>query len=284
MSWREVTESDLGWIEVFLRDHLQSSMFFLSSLADHGLGGAEPRALRVWALEGDQPGLFALSNEGGILLQAPDAQAADWAATAPFWQGRPLVGCLGESTQVAAFLAVSGLDQRPMSLNGAEPGYRLALTALRLPACDGLTLIPLSEAPRSLIESWRVDYHRTVMGTPEHARAAAAQNDIAGYLARDSHRVVMRGDVPVAMSGFNATLPDVVQIGGVYTPPELRGQGLARRSVALHLAEARDRGVTHSVLFAASPQAARAYEAIGFERNGSFSMMMFHSEESPANG
>ena len=49
----------------------------------------------------------------------------------------------------------------------------------------------------------------------------------------------------------------------------------ARRAVALHLQEARDKGATRAILFAANEAAARAYESIGFERNGTFSLMMF---------
>lgn len=45
-------------------------------------------------------------------------------------------------------------------------------------------------------------------------------------------------------------------------------------AVALHLAEAKARGATPAALFAASPAAARAYEAIGFGRIGSWTLFM----------
>ena len=77
------------------------------------------------------------------------------------------------------------------------------------------------------------------------------------------------------MTGFNAVLPEHVQVGGVYTPPEGRNRGYARRAVAIHLAEARASGVRHAVLFAASAAAARAYEAIGFQRDGSFALALY---------
>jgi predicted GNAT family acetyltransferase len=60
-------------------------------------------------------------------------------------------------------------------------------------------------------------------------------------------------------------LPDVVQVGGVYTPPALRGKGHARLALALHLAEARGKGVGRAILYAFSEPAARAYRAIGFQ-------------------
>ena len=106
-----------------------------------------------------------------------------------------------------------------------------------------------------------------------------AEEDIKGYAALDSHRVLYQDGVPVAMTGFNAVLSEAVQIGGVYTPPALRNRGLARRAVAMHLAEARENGVRKAILFAASTQAARAYEAVGFIRVGDFSVVLFEKPQ-----
>ena len=106
-----------------------------------------------------------------------------------------------------------------------------------------------------------------------------AVKDTVRYNEADSHRVLYDGDAPVAMTGFNATLPEAVQIGGVYTPPELRARGLARRAVAMHLDQARSAGVDHAILFAASAQACRAYEAIGFKRTGTFTILVFEEPQ-----
>ena len=275
MSWREVTEADLAWVQPFLRAHVQSSMFFLSNLNEHGIDGTADRAMRIWALDDGRKGLFALSNGGMILMQAPDATKEDWLATRAFWAERELIGCLGDGAQVAAFFEATGMGDRPMSLNEDEPGYRLGLAQLKMPDCNGFSMVPLGEDYRALAVKWRTAYHGEVLGTPAQKCAEMAEQDIAKYVEKDSHRILLRDGVPVAKTGFNATLPDTVQIGGVYTPPELRGQGLARRAVALHLQEARDKGATRAILFAANEAAARAYESIGFERNGTFSLMMF---------
>lgn len=282
MTWRPVVEADLAWIEPFLRAHIQSSMFFITNLTEHGLHGTDDRAMRIWALEDGRKGLFALSNGGMILMQAPEADARDWHATRAFWAGRDLIGCLGEGAQVAAFFAATGLGERPMSLNEREPGYRLDLAQMVMPECDGFDLVPLDATYRDLAVTWRTAYHGEVLGTPAHRCAEVAAQDIAKCIEKDTHRILRSEGAPVAMTGFNATLPDTVQIGGVFTPPEQRGQGLARRAVALHLQEARQNGVADAILFAANEAAARAYEAIGFTRNGTFSLMLFHSEEQDA--
>jgi predicted GNAT family acetyltransferase len=79
----------------------------------------------------------------------------------------------------------------------------------------------------------------------------------------------------VAMVGFNARLPGIVQVGAVWTPPEHRRQGLARAAVALHLAEARAERVSRAILFTSNPFAERAYRALGFREVGRFALLIF---------
>ena len=94
------------------------------------------------------------------------------------------------------------------------------------------------------------------------------------YVAANSHVVLMEGPQPLAMCGFNARLPHIVQVGGVYTPPALRGFGHARRALGQHLAQARATGVERAVLFAASDKAASTYRALGFERIGQWTLLL----------
>jgi predicted GNAT family acetyltransferase len=109
---------------------------------------------------------------------------------------------------------------------------------------------------------------------PKIARELTEQHT-AIYLERDSHRLLYEGDRPVSRTGINAQVGDVVQIGGVYTPPQLRGQGYARRAVAYHLDELRQKGVKEAVLFAASDKAAQAYRAIGCKPAGRFAVVVY---------
>jgi len=81
---------------------------------------------------------------------------------------------------------------------------------------------------------------------------------------------------PVAYSVFNAMLPDIVQIGGVWTPPECRGRGYARSVVAGSLVAARTQGVARAVLFADPLNAAAraAYLSIGFAIVGDYGLVL----------
>jgi predicted GNAT family acetyltransferase len=92
---------------------------------------------------------------------------------------------------------------------------------------------------------------------------------------RQADWVLVEDGRPVAYSIFNAELEDMVQIGGVWTPPELRGRGYGGGVVAGSLVHARSRGVTRAVLFAERADAKRAYRRIGFRSVGEYGLLLF---------
>ncbi len=276
--WRLAQQQDIPAIERFLLDHVQSSMFALGNLRDFGLNGTAPRAMDMWMLGDPLWGVFGITNEGMILPQCPNVTDADLAAVADLIRDRRTMGLAGEATQARRFLRQAGWHDRAAHLDRDEPSFALDLRDLIVPQTDGARLVPLSDGDRSLLIRWREAYHLESLGSDPGMALKAAQKDIDGYIQRDSHRLLMIDDQPVSMTGFNATLPETVQIGGVFTPPALRGRGYARTAVALHLAEMRNRGVALAVLFAASNAAARAYVAIGFAPTGTFSLVLFSDQ------
>lgn len=269
---RAALPTEAGAIAARLSRDAERAMFPLANLAAHGMAGGHPRAMRFWVAGDPVSDVLGLTEEGMVMpLLAPALAGAAARALA----GRAVFGMAGEAAQVHALMAACGLAGAPVKMAHDEPHFALRLADLVLPDCGGLRLIPARDAPRALLAGWRADYDVEVLGgTPAQARAES-EVTLDGWLAADSHRVLLRGDAPVCLTGFNARLPDIVQVGGVWTPPALRGQGLARRAVALHLAEARARGATRATLFAASDMAARAYRAIGFRQIGTFTLTLF---------
>jgi GNAT superfamily N-acetyltransferase len=264
MSLRAAAAADLAAALAFLRRHEQTSMFPLSNLADGGLDGAGPHGTRLWLAadgRGVCAGVVGVTRAGMVLPQWP--AGADWAALRRPLAGCRLTGVLGPAAQARPLLDALGLGAAPRQHDADEPGFALSLDRLRMPPGAGRLEDP-GTAPFALLAEWRAAYLVELFGTPPAKAARTGAEDAARWQAAGSHRVLWHGDRPVAVCGFNATLPDVVQVGGVYVPPGLRGRGLARLAVALMLAEARAAGVARAVLFAASPPAARAYRALGF--------------------
>ncbi|MEM8537964.1 MAG: GNAT family N-acetyltransferase [Pseudomonadota bacterium] len=268
-----LTKADRPAITAFLRAHIATSMFPLANLRNYGMAGDHPRALRIWGQwqAGALTDVLAVSEEGVVFPQCP---TSPWGVVKAIMAGMTVKGILGEGTQVAGLRKALGLPPST-GVDVEEPLYHLPLHDLVMPDCAGFSLRPLSDAPRDLITRWRADYIAEGLQMPGEDPLVQAASDVECYLAKGSHRVLMQGEVPVAMTGFNATLPEAVQVGGVYTPPPARSQGLARRAVALHLTEARASGATTAILFAASPEACKAYEAIGFTRIGSYHMCLY---------
>ena len=270
---RPATTADLPAIEAFLADHAESSMFLRANLRSHGLGRSDsPFAMRLMLSHQGRvlSGVFGVSAGGYALCQAPEATPDDWSDFAHWLEGRKLVAISGEARQIAQAKPALGLTPVSLARDLTEPLYRLDLNDLRADALAPGHLRPPAEGDRALLHDWFRAYTIEMMGTPPDRAEAEAAGQADRALSGGQIRLLEQGGTPVAMTGFNAPLPDIVQVGGVYTPPDARNRRLARTAVALHLAEARERGIQVAVLFASGPPACRAYEALGFQRIGTY--------------
>lgn len=267
MTFRPMTPEDRPAVVGLLHTDTAGTMFPQASL--HGSG----HPADFWVTGAPIAGVIGLSRTGRMLL--PHAPGSDWAGARAALAGQSVAGFAGRPDQVRSLRAALGLDGIPARFDSDEPGYALDLAALTLPDCAGFTLAPLTAADAPLIHRWRAAYEAELFATPPEEAAANARDAFDRWHAAGSHRLLWHNGQPVALSGFNARLPDTVQIGGVYVPPELRSQGLARRAVGLHLEEAQRQGVTRAVLFAASDPAERAYRALGFQPAGRFALILF---------
>lgn len=266
---REATPADRPAIEATLRARMATSLFPLSNLLTHGMAGGHPRAMRFWL--GPRDAVLGLTGAGVAMPQVPPERMG---AAARALSGHPLAGIIGEAAQVAALRSALGLDGAATTLDSVEPHFALDLHDLRIPDTARLSLRPLSAAPRDLVTRWREGYGRETLGWGDDV-PVQAEADVAAQLAAGRHRALFRGADPVAVTGFNAQVDDVVQVGGVWTPRDLRNRGFARAAVALHLVEAQEAGAARAILFAASGAAARAYRALGFQRVGDFALLLF---------
>jgi GNAT superfamily N-acetyltransferase len=213
-----------------------------------------------------------------LLVQAPVDVAAVVRAVVEH-SGRPVTGLSGPAAQVVAARQALGLEHRPAPKHGREELFALDLHALVVPAplADGRwSCRPPREVELDLVTDWRVAFYEEALHRPDAPglRDEAAE-DVRSIHERRMDWLLTDGDRPVSYSAFNAHLPDIVQIGGVWTPPALRGKGYGRAVVAGSLLDARREGVTRAVLFAEREDAKRAYLGIGFRAVGEFGLVLF---------
>jgi len=280
---RPLVAGDAAQLEAFLVRHADFSMFLRSNASAAGLvyEGKPLQALYVAAFDGgDIVAVAAHCWNDMLLVQAP-VQIAEVARAAVELSARPVAGVSGPAEQVVAARRALGFDHRPAPKFGREELFALDLNDLVVPT-------PLAEGrwtcrhPRpdelEYLVDWRVDFAREALHSPDSPTLRhECEQELRLVYERDSNWVLADGDL-VSYSAFNARLPDIVQIGGVWTPRALRGKGYGRAVVAGSLVDVREQGVRRAVLFAEREDAKRAYTGIGFRVVGEYGLVLFSGE------
>ncbi|GGB22121.1 GNAT family N-acetyltransferase [Allosediminivita pacifica] len=271
---RQAKPSDIPAMAGFLAGHMERSMFLLGNLQAHGLANTDHPHGATYFLRraGDRiAGIFAITNGGYLMVQHPGLRAdaaRDWVRQI---DGREVRGITGDDAQARQIVEALGFAPEAWEIDRPEPLYRLSLDSLPKLSADSREA---GEADLDLLTGWFAAYgEETGTGNDPQAledRARSSRNS-------DRLRLLIEDGRPVAMTGINTRAGHAVQVGGVYVPPELRGQGRAGRVVAAHLEVLRAGGAETAVLFAGSSQAASAYERIGFRRIGDYRVSMLRA-------
>lgn len=277
---RRLGPSDEAALQAFFVRFPYTTLFFQRAFVRFGLGD---EALRwTGAFEGPElVGLMFYDTQGRLVMEAP-TRLPELVAHA-VKPAEPVWNLLGPRDQIVAAQAELGRADEPTQLDTRERLYALDLKDLRVPAALASGTVVgrrATEHDWEVLFAFRTAYEIEIVNvteTPEavaarHTRLRSALDERVAFVLEDD-----RGSV-VAMSAFNARVPDCVQIGSVFTPPERRSQGYARAVVAASLQIAHDEGVTRSVLFTEvnNVAAQRAYEALGYRPVGEYGIVLFH--------
>lgn len=277
----------------FLLQRIEHSMFLLSNMREAGLAHHEHRRSGhyVGVFEGQAlVGVACHYRMGNVIVNAPQ-HAVAVARAAVRASGGAIAGVVGPAPQVEAIAIALGLPVGgDAKFDEAEGLYRLALADLRVPIDlrDGRVRgRMLEQADLDCVTQWMVRYHVETLGEVENAALGdQVRAGLEASLGRGDVWVLERDGELLAHTGFNAQLPEAVQVGGVWTPHPLRGRGYARCAVASHLLAAREAGATMAVLFTddANVSARRAYAALGFEAIGRYRLLLLDGPVRPKIG
>jgi GNAT superfamily N-acetyltransferase len=282
VTMRLLAPGDEAALDAFLVQYRDTSMFLRSNVRQAGLEyrGQWAGAQYLASFDGGAiTGVAAHCWNGILLLQAPmyvDALAKACVETS----ARAVAGLVGPPDQVDVARAALGLAGVPATADKPEVLYAVDLPRVVVPRAllDGEILCrPPRANERADLHAWGFDYDKETLGAADSADARRRSADFmdARIDAGNAWVAVDRKDALLSFSSFNAALPDIVQLGGIYTPPHLRGRGYAKACVAHSLLIARERGATRAVLFTPNASAARAYEAVGFRRIGDYALILF---------
>lgn len=277
MTVRPLGPGDAAALETFLVGHGDSSMFLRANARRAGLED------RGQALQGSYVAEFAGAAivgvaahywNGMVVLQAP-ARAPELARAAIAHSGRDLRGLAGPWEQVESARRAVGAGDRDVEQSELQ-ALDLANLVVPEPLAGGRWICRHAHREEEdLLTEWRAAYCREALGVADSpALREESRADVALLRRERADFVLEDGGLPVAFAAYNAQLPDVVQIGGVWTPPALRGRGYGRAVTAGALLAARAAGVGRAVLFTDNPVASHAYETLGFVRVGTYGLVL----------
>jgi len=261
----------------FLHKHAESSMFLRNNLTRVGIEFKDAEYYGEYfgaiSTDGSIAGVLAHFWNGSLIVQAPDEELLPRIAS--FFRGvatRPISAILGPADQAYQVIQHLSLSEREYSLNSCEGLYALKLSALsELALPQNSSVCAACEIHGGLLREWIRGYEIEALGrqdTPE--LETIVETRFNRFTTGTDAWALCIDQQPVSFSAFNARLPDMVQVGPVWTPPTLRNRGYARILVAETLRLARELGAIKGILFTDSPAAAKAYEAIGFRKIGSY--------------
>ncbi len=298
---RILEPGDVSSFEHFLRPLVDSSLFLLSNSRQAGLvdRGRLLEGTYYAAFDGGKiAGVVAHYWQGNVVLQAPACLEELIAAilSAPV---RPIQGLLGPADQVGRAFEILAWDDVDVQLDEQEGLYALELEKLIVPEelrSDRLCGRRIERGDLDRVAAWRLAFWLEALGAEEteelreQCRQATSSSIERGdtWVLEDlvledlvlEDRVLKdptrEGGELVATTSFNAATDEAVQVGGVWTPPELRGRGYGRAAVAVSLLDAREGGTGRAILFTGEDNrpAIRAYAALGFERIGDYRIVL----------
>jgi RimJ/RimL family protein N-acetyltransferase len=291
---RILEPADQPALEAFCLPRIATSMFLLSNSRAAGLVDRGERYQGTYAgafldlTDGEGPkcvGVVAHCWNKMLIPQAPDHLDELWRAAVRA-SGRPIGGALGPADQVGAMVEAWRAEgwSVEMRLDQQEKLYVLPLEELRVPEAlrtGQLRGRRITAADVDQVVCWTVAFDVESLHEEDGPRERQSARASVEHKLEDGHLWVVEartaaGDLPVAVSGLNAALREAVQIGPVYTPPELRCRGYARAVVAASLLDVRAQGVHTAILFTGEDNlpAQKAYAALGFRHVGMFRLVL----------
>jgi uncharacterized protein len=259
-------------LEAFLVQHASTSMFLRSNSHAVGLkdNGERFEGTYVAAIENGQIIAVAAHYWNGMVIPQAPMYLEEVVKAAVTQSGRTISGISGPANQVEAATDILGLKEKHISLVEREILFSLSLCDLKIPSAltTGEVLCRLPEPGElELLSEWCAAYTVETLAQIETPKLVSeCQQTVQRRQLDKVHFCLIKELHTVAYCTFNAQLPDIVQIGGVWTPPNMRGNGYAKCVVAGALLHARSCGVTQAILF--TPTGSKSVHLAGKIRAG----------------
>lgn len=275
-----LASGDEDELELYLSAHIDSSLFLLSNLRQAGIDFVDerPYVANYWAIKRGRriEGVIAHAWNGMVLLQTPTSYLPDLVGTMLLQTSRPVAGFLGPWEQVEQSHLIMTHHSSPQLVSSSrEVLYALDLYNLEVPS--GLAVESVKAGLATLDDLSELISLREAYNLEALGKSGDEEESLRRMIAEESLYVLKYEDKIISLTGFNARLPEIVQVGGVYTPKAYRSCGYARAIVGFSLLHVRELGCRKAVLFTGEDNIAAqtAYQALGFRPIGSYGMVFY---------
>lgn len=276
---RILQPGDEALLETFLQPNIESSMFLLGNMRAAGLVDNGRSLEGTYAAVFEQGRIVAVAAlfwNGSLVLQAPLTLLDGLWQTAVIAAQRPITRLIGPQPQVQT--VYERLNLTPTNIQWDEPEklYRLRLANLQVPRqlrtgeWQGRRV---QADDVELMTRWRVGYALETMGEKESPELwQQMRAGVQRYMHLGRSWILQDREQLVSTSSFNTTTDELVQVGGVWTPPEFRNRGYGRAAVAASLLAVQAEGIHTAILFTGEENfpAQKVYEALGFGQIGDY--------------
>lgn len=287
-----LTARDRGLVEDFLGRAPLQRLFLGSNLERGGLEDGPSLFQGRWFGTRERERLSALGqavNQGSLLVagESPDRVAA--LAPAFHSLGTAPLRILGMAEEVEAL-------HRGLMVCGPYPVREVRDSSLQVLTPETLApprggdepgvLRPARLEDVSLLLEWKIRFRVDSLGDdPAWLDQGVMRRSLELTVAEERQVVLEAGGRPVSMARLNATTRRFAQLGGVYTPPELRGRGFGSCLVRALCRGCLDQG-REAMALTVDPAKTRAnqlYARIGFRPRGTYRFLLLEpgSEEKP---
>lgn len=260
-------------LQTYLSIYKDSSLFMLGNIYKSGL------TFNNQPYHGDYLGSFSKQSQingvlahywnGSLMIQTESKDIiSELTETFCSYCTRPINQILGQDEQVISLIENLGLDDRYFSSNTQEELYRIDLVNLapQINKIKNYSLVSAAQTDETILLQWLRDYEIQTLNAENNQNLLNHVKKRVEQIKSQQFSYVLKvDDNPVALCGSNSNLPDVIQIGPIWTPPEYRNNGYARLVLNEVLLKAKEHGIKRAVLFSDNPIAIKIYTAIGFK-------------------
>lgn len=283
MSIRKLQRGDEKLLEKFLSNYAETSMFLRSNLRLSGLVYKDKsfhgEYIGSFTKHGEVNGVIAHYWNGNVMTQAIDEDVLKQLIVI-FHENatRPIAGIVGSCSNSELVISNLNLIETDFILNRDEGLYSLELNKLIVPLninSSRYQMLEIKDIKKTILFEWIKGYEIEAFGSADNDDLISHVNErVDNMINGHDCWALMFDNQPVSLCGFNARLPDIVQVGPVWTPPEYRNNAFARKLVALTLLIAKKEGAKKSILFTDNPAAIKSYESIGFKKIGIYKLAL----------